>query len=176
MGHIHTGPGEHDPTASAYIVRLDTDEPRLTLHTHKFLNILLQPGGHIELNETPWQAVLHEILEETGYEPKQLKLLQPKDRLKTLTGADLHPYPVAVLTHEFPGIDHFHTDTAWAFISHEPPNKEISENESPSLQFMTLDEIKAIPSGAIPENVREIGIFVLENCLTNWERVPLPKG
>jgi len=53
MSHIHTNPGEHDQTVSAFIIRTDTAEPELLLHVHKKLGVLLQPGGHIELNETP---------------------------------------------------------------------------------------------------------------------------
>lgn len=46
MAHIHTNPGEHDLTASAFIVRDDFAKPRLMLHMHKKLGVLLQPGGH----------------------------------------------------------------------------------------------------------------------------------
>jgi 8-oxo-dGTP pyrophosphatase MutT (NUDIX family) len=56
MPHIHTGPGEHDHTASAVIIRNESDGPKVLLHLHKKLNRLLQPGGHVELHETPWQA------------------------------------------------------------------------------------------------------------------------
>jgi 8-oxo-dGTP diphosphatase len=66
MAHIHTKPGQHDFTASAFIIRIDTPKPKVLLHMHKKLGVLLQPGGHIELNENPWQAVHHEIEEETG--------------------------------------------------------------------------------------------------------------
>lgn len=82
MAHIHTNPGEHDLTASAFIVRDDFEEPRLLLHMHKKLHILLQPGGHVELNENPWQAIEHELREETGYTFDELEVLQPKDRLR----------------------------------------------------------------------------------------------
>jgi len=43
-------------------------EPRIILHKHRKLNKLLQFGGHVELDETPWQAVLREIAEESGYD------------------------------------------------------------------------------------------------------------
>jgi 8-oxo-dGTP pyrophosphatase MutT (NUDIX family) len=57
---------EHaDPThltASAIVV----GEEGVLLHFHKKLRMWLQPGGHIEANETPWDAALREVLEETG--------------------------------------------------------------------------------------------------------------
>ncbi len=40
---------------------------RTALHWHR-LGLWLPPGGHIEANEDPIQAVLREVLEETGIE------------------------------------------------------------------------------------------------------------
>lgn len=40
----------------------------LVLLEHKRLGIWLQPGGHIEPGETPWEAALRESREETGLE------------------------------------------------------------------------------------------------------------
>jgi 8-oxo-dGTP diphosphatase len=37
------------------------------LHWHQKLQLWLPPGGHIDANEDPVQAVLREALEETGY-------------------------------------------------------------------------------------------------------------
>ncbi len=41
---------------------------RTALHWHPRLNRWLPPGGHVEANEDPLQAVLREVLEETGLE------------------------------------------------------------------------------------------------------------
>ncbi len=37
------------------------------LHLHKRLGLWLQPGGHIDEGETPEQAALREVREETGF-------------------------------------------------------------------------------------------------------------
>ena len=37
------------------------------LHLHKRLGLWLQPGGHIDPGETPEQAALREVREETGF-------------------------------------------------------------------------------------------------------------
>ncbi|MFK7917793.1 MAG: NUDIX hydrolase [Ilumatobacter sp.] len=51
-------------TGSAIVVG-----PRgVVLLKHKRLGLWLQPGGHIDPGETPWQAALREAREETGLE------------------------------------------------------------------------------------------------------------
>ena len=67
MPHIHTEPDQHDMTVSAYIVRTDSAEPLCLVHMHRKIGKLAQIGGHIELNETPWQSIAHELEEESGY-------------------------------------------------------------------------------------------------------------
>jgi len=49
-------------TASAIV----TGERGVVLHRHKRLRIWLQPGGHIESGEAPWDAARREAAEETG--------------------------------------------------------------------------------------------------------------
>lgn len=40
------------------------------LHQHKRLGIWIQPGGHVDPGETPWEAALRETAEETGIEAR----------------------------------------------------------------------------------------------------------
>ena len=47
-------------TATGFVV----DGSRTLLHWHKRLEQWMPPGGHIELNEDPVQAVLREIEED----------------------------------------------------------------------------------------------------------------
>ncbi len=64
-------------TVSCYIVYKN----ELLLHKHKKLGIYIQIGGHIDENETPEEAVLREIKEETGLSVKlygKNKLLKDK--------------------------------------------------------------------------------------------------
>jgi 8-oxo-dGTP pyrophosphatase MutT (NUDIX family) len=43
-----------------------TDAGRILLLRHRKLGIWLQPGGHLEAGETPWDAARRETAEETG--------------------------------------------------------------------------------------------------------------
>lgn len=52
-------------TASAIVVGLRGT----VLLLHKHLGLWLQPGGHIDGDETPWNAAVRETREETGLEP-----------------------------------------------------------------------------------------------------------
>lgn len=172
MPHLHTEPGQHDLTVSAYIViRHDGAEPALLLHRHKKLNKYLQFGGHVELHEDPWRALTHELAEESGYAISQLKLLQPILRVEKLSSATLHPYPVNLLTHKFGELEHFHTDIAYAFTTQQTPQGSIDDGESTDTEAFTSKELVALSPEEIPENVREIGLFVLDRCLDNWTEV-----
>ena len=53
-------------TATGFVVHRD----RLLLHWHPKVRAWLPPGGHVDDNEDPVQAVLREILEESGVEAR----------------------------------------------------------------------------------------------------------
>ena len=70
-------------TASAIVV----GDRGVVLHLHKRLGLWLQPGGHIEPGETPWDAALREAAEETGL-PVEFAGGVPQ-----LIHVDVHPGP-----------------------------------------------------------------------------------
>jgi ADP-ribose pyrophosphatase YjhB (NUDIX family) len=130
-----------------------------------------QPGGHVELNESPWTAVQHEITEESGYTMPQLAVLQPKIRVTNLgKDATLQPVPVCLMTYELgthPG--HFHTDIIFAFTAQEQPAGKILEDESAEVAYFSRAELVALQESDIPDNVRQVALFVFDECLPNWE-------
>lgn len=171
MAHIHTKPGQYDFTASAFIIRTDGGTPKAMLHIHKKLGQYLQFGGHVELHEDPWQAIIHELREETGYDLDQLELLQPKTRLVYRHGESIvHPYPLALQTHPFAGISHKHTDIGFAFIADEPPRHKPAEGEATNFRILSVEELKQLKDDSIPANVREIFLFAIEECLPIWDK------
>jgi 8-oxo-dGTP pyrophosphatase MutT (NUDIX family) len=91
LGPVHV-------TGSAIVVG-----PRgVLLLKHKRLGLWLQPGGHIDPGETPWQAALREAVEETGLD---LAFAGPVD-------ADGVPELIHVDVHAG-GRGHTHLDTRY---------------------------------------------------------------
>jgi 8-oxo-dGTP pyrophosphatase MutT (NUDIX family) len=175
MAHIHTGPGEHDHTTSGYIIRTDQKVPKVMLHRHRKLGVYLQFGGHIELSENPWQALKHEILEESGYDITQLSLLQPPVRMKKLKNGVLHPYPAMYNTHKFDEHhNHYHSDTAYAFVTNQKPKHPIGKLESAEIVLFSRNEIAKLPSSEIYEDIKDTALFILDVLLQKWEQIPSP--
>lgn len=171
MPHIHAEPGEHDLTTTAFIIRTDGDQPRGLLHPHRKLNMLLPVGGHVELNENPWAAVIHEIAEESGYDMNQLKVMQPKERITSMPGTKTHPTPLFLQTHEFKkNADHFHIDVGFFFVTDQVPAHQPEQGESAELLWMTMEEIDR-RKNEMPEDIAVIYRFCFETALRSWEPV-----
>jgi 8-oxo-dGTP pyrophosphatase MutT (NUDIX family) len=57
----------NEPTASVFVIRRDRQQGWLTaLVWNPRLGCWLPAGGHVEPDETPAQAAIREVLEETG--------------------------------------------------------------------------------------------------------------
>lgn len=170
MPHIHTDADQHDLTVTAYILRVDAPEPKALLHMHKKLNVLLPVGGHVELSETPWQAVAHELEEESGYALGQLKVLQPQSRIRKMPKTVLHPMPLSMNTHSIPK-SHFHTDIEYAFVAYTGPALKIAEGESLDVRWVSQEELNNLDSTEIYENTKVAYNFMFDEALENWDTV-----
>ncbi len=170
MPHIHTEPGQHDHTASVYLFRLDFAEPKILLHFHRKLHAYMQFGGHIELNEHPMQAAAHELYEESGYDMSQVRILQPQQRLAHISDSLVHPQPIIHSTHPI-GKDHFHTDSAYAAVTHEAPRNNPGEGESTDIRLFTRSELLTLPAEQTIENMREIALYAFDVILPTWQEV-----
>ena len=171
MPHIHTEPGQHDLTTTAFIIRIDGDEPRGLLHRHKTLGLLLPVGGHVELHETPWAASIHEIEEESGYAIDQLTVMQPHERITQMDDVKVHPVPLFLQTHEFKkDAGHSHIDIGFLYVASQPPRNAPAVGESAELLWLTNDEIQR-RKDEMPADIAQIYQFSFETALNSWQQV-----
>jgi 8-oxo-dGTP pyrophosphatase MutT (NUDIX family) len=179
MPHIHNEPGQHDFTVSAYIVRTVDPatgmgiEPVILLHMHNKFHKLLQPGGHVELNENPWEAVQHEIVEETGYDFKQLTVMQLIGlHVKNMRNPKTiqHPTPLSLYTHEV-NENHKHTDISFLFVTEELPNNVPAAGESTEFYWMTAEQLNQLNAEEIASGTADVAPVALEivSSPNNWE-------
>ena len=80
-----------DYTASVFIIR----DNKVLFMKHDKLGKWIQPGGHVEDDETPDQAAKREALEETGYktqftDQKQPSSFSQEEDLPTPFNVNLH--------------------------------------------------------------------------------------
>ncbi|MDR2930681.1 MAG: NUDIX domain-containing protein [Propionibacteriaceae bacterium] len=172
MAHLHTEPGQYDLTVSMYVISTQP-EPRLLLHQHKVLHKLMQPGGHVELTETPWQCVAHELVEETGFDLDQLQILQPMIRPPALPGDVLHPQPICLRSFPYgSGSTHFHTDLAFGFIADQEPRHPVGPGESDQFVWASRADLISLSPNATYEDARTLGVFIIDEILPAWQAIP----
>lgn len=171
MPHIHTAPGQHDITVSAYIIRIDQGEPRLLVHMHKKIGKLMQIGGHIELDETPWQALAHEVREESGYSLDELRVLQPTATSFTVDNAVVHPVPLLANTHRVSDT-HYHSDFVYGLIASNLPVALPHEEESSDLRWLSAQELQQEAANGIAlQDVADIFSAIASTYLDTYHPI-----
>lgn len=163
MPHIHVEPDQHDMTVSAYIVLHEDDEWKCLVHLHRKMGKLMQVGGHIELNETPWQAAIHELEEETGYIAREVKILQPFAEMPQEYKYVTHPLPFSMNTHNV-GDEHYHSDACYGFIAEDYPEASSAEGQSKDLRWLSIKELsEAVEKGEALRDVLHIYRFLVDH-------------
>jgi 8-oxo-dGTP pyrophosphatase MutT (NUDIX family) len=102
------------------------------LHRHKRLGLWLQPGGHLEADETPWAAAHREAGEETG-----LGLAWPAvdaSGVPPLAHLDVHPG----------GRDHTHLDLRYLLRPADGDEPAPATGESPDVRWFSWADAVAI--------------------------------
>lgn len=144
MGHIH-GANQHDFTASAYIIY----EEKVLLLLHKKLQIWLPPGGHIELDESPLEALYRETFEETGLAKENLTLTTPHtENLSFARDAGTNrtePLPFDIDIHPVGDNGHKHIDFAYIFTSNTNQIRQ-EEEGADEIAWFTLAEAEQLQS------------------------------
>jgi 8-oxo-dGTP pyrophosphatase MutT (NUDIX family) len=107
----------HHLTASAFVI----STRGVILHRHRLLGIWVQPGGHVDANESPESAALRETLEETGLAAVHLDPVE-------LFHVDVHPGPKG----------HTHYDLRYVLVA-PPLDPSPPVSESPEVYWFDFD-------------------------------------
>ncbi len=121
--------------------------PRGTiLHWHKRLGGWMQPGGHVDPGESPWQAAARETVEETG-----LPVRHPRTG-PLLIHLDAHPAGM-----------HFHLDLRYLLLSDDvepsPP-----PGESQQVRWFTLAEAIELADAALVDGLIRLKTGAFPSC------------
>jgi len=132
--------------ATGYVVR----DGRTLLVKHKKLGMWLPPGGHIDEGEHPDEAVLREVLEETGLTAEFVSTPRAPV-MKEGRVESLHE-PQRVQIEEIPGHNH-HIDFIY-YLRAKPGAHAHRPEESDDIRWHTHEEL-GLPH--VPPEVRDSG-------------------
>lgn len=118
MPHLHTGRRECDLTVTGYVV----NDARVLVQIHRKHGIWLAPGGHVEHDQTPLEALYDELEQETGLLRGELELIATNSlqRFIVRNTSEAVPTPFDIDVHHIPAPeapDHRHIDMAYALHS-----------------------------------------------------------
>lgn len=99
----------------------------ILLHRHKRLGLWLQPGGHVDPGEAPWDAALREAGEETGIVGRHC--CEPP----SVVHVDVHPG----------GRGHIHLDLRYLLTS-APEDPAPADDESQDVEWFSLPRARRL--------------------------------
>ncbi len=137
MPHIHE---LNDFTTSAFI--LHPTEPKLLLLKHRKIGKWLQPGGHIELDENPLEALHHELEEETGLKPSEYDIIAQPEQPNPGGGITRLPIPFYFFQHNY-NETHKHIDLSYLVRA---KTTKITDNPdgADAIEWLTLMAIREL--------------------------------
>ena len=119
-------------TGSAFVI----SNQGLLLHLHKKIKLWIQPGGHLDENETTYQAALRETKEETGVVP---------DLSNEIFYVDVHETPSG----------HTHFDIRYLGYSDDLKINP-GEDESQSVEWFTPEKCMTLTDPAITGTIEKL--------------------
>lgn len=139
-------------SATTYL--LDSDKKRTLMHFHSKLQTWLPPGGHMEVNEAPFEAATREIYEEYGL--RDLKFIHPVSKRKLDSRSYMLEMPHFLIEEKI-AKDHIHLD--WIFFAWVS-DKELKKVESvENYRWFTFDELKN--EEQCFENVKDLATYAM---------------
>lgn len=123
--------------ASAFII--DPYTKKILLIKHKKNRRWTQPGGHIEGNETPEEAALREVYEETGLRVRLLGERFPRE--------DDFIRPLGIQKNRKTMMDgemHMHIDIIYAAVPNDDSDVKLNAEESDDIRWFSREELEYI--------------------------------
>ena len=133
---------------------LHKEEKKTLLHWHKKLKTWLPPGGHIEKNESPYEAAIREVKEE--YHLSDIEYIHPNTPKRLDDRSFAMEMPHFLISEDIEP-EHIHMD--WIFFA------KISDDEYNEIASQVNDKIKWFNIAEIRkenncfENVKELAIY-----------------
>jgi len=161
-------------TATAFVVRGDAT----LLHWHKRLGQWMPPGGHIEADEDPVQAVLREIREETGIVAEVI----PTQAALAFDYPEQLPAPYTILVEDIPGPGEPHKHIDMIYFCRPVDGADHERVDDPTLRWVHERELKdgqpleiagCGVSAPVPEDVRALALVAIEAVRNAGPRDPL---
>lgn len=130
---------QRDFTASAYIL----NENLVLLLWHPKLQKWLPPGGHLEKDETPDEAVRREVLEETGL---NIELITQENLFIQESNARSIPRPYLCLLENIPAYKDtpFHQHIDFIFVAKALNPEALISHEGMTLKWFSEKEIELL--------------------------------
>ncbi len=130
-------------SATCFVV----DSGRVLFMKHRKLGNWMPPGGHVEANENPLQAVHRELLEEVGYKVKIIDPY-PKEHKVVVSGTSDTvelPTPLSVLLEhvDYPTEKHDHFDVVYLAVI-DKSQGQVAAESSDDMQWVDEKEIDGL--------------------------------
>ena len=164
-------------TATGFVV----DGSRTLLHWHERLQQWMPPGGHLEADEDPVQAVLREIEEETGLVAEIIlaREAEPFQYPEQL------PPPYTILVEDIPGPDEPHKHIDMIYFCRVVDGAGRLRADDPTLRWVDAEDLHAKTpldvagcgvSVAVPEDVRQLALLAIEAARRATPHPPHPRS
>lgn len=135
------------------------------LHWHRKNGMWLPPGGHIEPDEDPVQAVVREVLEETGITAEVV----PQRTAMPFAVPSQLPAPYTILVEDIAEGPHQHIDLIY-FLRPVAGAPRAEPQHGDAFVWVTAEQLRrgeALPVAScgvdlpVPEDVRELGLAAI---------------
>ena len=151
-------------TVTGFVV----EDARTLLHWHPKLRLWLPPGGHIDPDEDPVQAVLREVREETGI-TGEIVSHRPAWLFANVPQLP-PPFCVIVADVDEAGVLHQHIDFSYVVrpvpgVSHADPDEDhgfIWVGEEELRSTTPLPSMARTSEAPVTEDVREVGLAAID--------------